>query len=392
MTETRFHILLRQFLANEGKVQDWRELEALIKTGHHDNDLRLMFDELYEGPEPKADIPDTRIRAILQQVCISRGEDPKDAGKVAPRIPMLRWWAAAVLLLIAGAGVFILRQHKPVPLQPGAMAKIKPASDKATLTLSDGRTILLDTAGNGKLTNDGGIQIINLSGGRLQYQAGNSNTSAVAYNTLKVPRGGKFSVLLPDGTNVWLNSASSLKYPASFSGKERSVELDGEAYFEVAPKSAAFIVKTGNLDVQVLGTAFNIMAYKDEGKIAATLVEGKVLVKAAGAQKLLKPKEQASLTNGTANLQVSTPDLEEVLAWKNGEFRFNHGSLSSILRQVARWYDVAIVYQSAVPEVYFDGVVSRKSDVGDLLEVLEATHAVHFKVEEKRIVVIPGTR
>jgi transmembrane sensor len=221
--------------------------------------------------------------------------------------------------------------------------------------------------------------------------AGRGAAAGSQYNTLSTPRGGQYQVVLPDGTKAWLNSASSLKYPTVFDGKTRNVELRGEAYFEVAKNSRSpFTVNTSDMQVVVLGTAFNLMAYADEGAVRTTLVNGVVrLLSHKGAQ-MIKPGEQGSLDKREEQFTVSRPDLDEVLAWKDGEFKFSGQTIQTIMRQMVRWYDVDIEYQGVPPDIRFNGDISSKQNASALLDILETTRAVHFKIEGRKIIVIPG--
>lgn len=392
MTDATFYTLMQQFLEGKGSEADRRELEKMVRSGKHEQQLQSLFDEVYNGPLPQYDLSGERIQHILHLICTPEsGLRPVSETAVKPMMRRWQWAAAAAVVLMGTAGLFRWLSTAPKN-DPATIAVIQPASDKAVLILADGSTLFLDTAGTGLISSKDGIRITSLSGGQLKYSTTDQGGVNAGMNTLKVPRGGKFKVQLPDGSSVWLNSASTLKYPAAFTGASREVELDGEAFFEISPGKIPFFVKSRNVQVQVLGTAFNIMAYKDEPGIATTLVQGKVAVKTERDRMVLQPLEQGFVADNAAVVTKTKPDMNEVLAWKNGEFRFNQKRLPYILRQVARWYDVDIEYQGALPATYFDGVVSRKGNVNDLLEILEETRQVHFKVEQGKIIVIPGTR
>ncbi|MFD0749227.1 FecR family protein [Mucilaginibacter calamicampi] len=257
------------------------------------------------------------------------------------------------------------------------VADIVPGSNKAVLTLSDGKRIVLDEVGNGRLTGN-----IVKSEGRLMYDGvgGSGN------NVISVPRGGEWQVVLPDGSKVWLNSASELVYPASFAGQgERVVELKGEAYFEAAKDAAhPFLVKTGRQVVRVLGTHFNVEAY--DGVVRTVLEEGKVQVTAAGTEKILVPGQEAVLS--AERLSVDAADVEEALAWKNGYFRFNDEDIKSIMRRLSRWYDIEVIYETNTPAGGLNGRISRYKSITQVLRALEATQSVHFKVEGRRVTVL----
>ena len=306
------------------------------------------------------------------------------------RIVLLSTAVAAACLLVV-SGIFLLR--RPPAAQPVRLvarsAVISPASNKAILTLANGTQIVLDSAVNGKLATQGNMQVVKLAGGQLAYEAGgNSAATEQLYNEVSTPRGGYYQLILPDGSKVWLNAASSVRYPIAFTGKERSVELSGEAYFEIVPNaSQPFSITDNGVTVQVLGTAFNMMAYPDEDAIRTTLVSGSVRVRHGDDYQKLRPGEQASWAQGGSKWQLSLPDLQEVLAWKQGEFRFQGMKIAAIMRQIARWYDVDVEFRGPQPVNAFSGVIPRKKDVDELLTVLEQTDDVHFTLQGRKIIV-----
>ncbi|HMI61587.1 MAG TPA: FecR domain-containing protein [Puia sp.] len=279
-----------------------------------------------------------------------------------------------------------------------AADRIKPAPDdigpggnKATLTLADGSTIDLDQAKNGTIQQQGKSQLVKVNGDMLAYkenrQANKEDDPKTSFNKISTPRGGKFQLVLSDGSKVWLNAASSLTYPTTFSGKERSVQLQGEAYFEIAPNAAKpFKVYHEGLQIEVLGTSFNVMAYKDEQTVKTTLLEGRVRVHNGDQSVQLSPGQQAQ-SNDQEPFSIATADLEEVVAWKNGLFRFNESTIEEVMRQISRWYDVDVVYGSTIPKDLFRGEIYRNVNVSAVLKVLEVS-GVHFRVEGKKIFVL----
>jgi len=327
--------------------------------------------------------------------------------------------AAASVLVLASIFLFRHRVAAP-PVVAKAPAIILPAGTKATLTLANGSRIVLDSAANGSLAQQGATRVIKLDDGRLAYQAvvggvdegggrggddsrsgidaragagGVDGEDPILYNEISTPRGGFYQLVLSDGTKVWLDVASSLRFPTAFKGKERSVELTGEAYFEIAPKAdQPFFVTTNGMKVAALGTAFNVMGYQDEDAVRITLVNGLIKVARGKDFKLAKPGQQVSWfrsggVNGGSGLVLSEPDLQQVLAWKQGEFRFDGLPISAIMRQIARWYDVEVDCKGPQRPNQFSGVIPRKKDVGELLTVLEQTDEVHFTVEGRNITV-----
>ncbi|WP_343702336.1 FecR domain-containing protein [Chitinophaga sp.] len=305
-----------------------------------------------------------------------------------------RVWAAAVVLLLAStAAYWLLRQPQavkaPVATEQPGKKDIAPGGNKAVLTLADGSEIVLDSVGNGILAQQGGVRVIKSGSGQLQYDAPGA-TGETVYNKISTPRGGQYQVTLPDGSRVWLNASSSLRYPAAFTTAARVVELQGEAYFEVAKAAGKpFRVKVGNMEVKVLGTHFNIMAYEDEEAVKTTLLEGAVEVTGSGSTRKLKPGQGASLHRQSGVLEL-LPEVntEEAVAWKNGFIQFEGNDIRSAMRQIARWYDVDVIYKGNVP-AHFRGIVPRDVPVSRVLKMMEMTGEVRFEIGEKQIIVSP---
>jgi ferric-dicitrate binding protein FerR (iron transport regulator) len=300
--------------------------------------------------------------------------------------------AAAILLLVIGAWLYF---NHAEPLQPQVASKpappkkIAPGGNKATLTLADGSEIQLDDSNKGNIAVQGGIKVIKMDNGILAYN-GKNTTGENMYNTIRTPRGGQYEIMLPDGSRAWLNSASSLRFPASFTGPHREVTLTGQGYFEVTKdKKHPFIVHTYRTDINVLGTSFDIMAYEDEPETNTTLLEGAVTVRHKNQEQTLKPGEQAHLDLASQSMSIRRPDVEEVIAWKNGKFQFGRSDIRTIMRQIARWYDVEIEYDGDLSGLRLSGVLSRKGDITELLDALEETGDVHFRTENNKIIVTP---
>jgi ferric-dicitrate binding protein FerR (iron transport regulator) len=306
------------------------------------------------------------------------------------------FYRAAVWFLVAlgGAGLY----YKFVATSPVAVStphkalkrKITPGSDQAVLVLDDGSEIVLGAKSGHLLTRQGKSAVWNKKNGEVVYESPVKDaTLANIFNTVRTPKGGQYQVVLSDGTKVWLNAASSIRFPVAFGGMERRVILKGEAYFEVAKNpSRAFVVQSGNgMEVKVLGTHFNVMAYEDEATVETTLLEGSVQVTDQKAgQAMLRPGEQARITSGK-NLDVIKTDTQQVVAWKNGYFHFNRSDIGTIMRQVARWYDVDVKYEGEIGHDQFVGKIMRTENIDEVLRILELSH-VHFKVEGREITVI----
>lgn len=304
-----------------------------------------------------------------------------------------RAWAAAVVLLLVSSVTFWLLR-RPASVKGPALVQqhqkdIAPGGNRAVLTLGDGTEISLDSAGNGVLAQQGNTKVIKTGNGQLQYDAPQHGGQPV-FNKIATPRGGQYTITLPDGSRVWLNASSSLRYPAVFSSGGRVVELKGEAYFEVAKQAGQpFVVKVEEMEVKVLGTHFNIMAYDDESAVKTVLLEGAVEVKKAGVTRMLKPGQGASLLRQSGMLEL-LPEVntEEAVAWKNGFIQFEGNDIRSAMRQIARWYNVDVVYKGNVP-AHFRGIVPRNVPISEVLKMLELTGEVHFEIRDRQIIVSP---
>jgi len=265
---------------------------------------------------------------------------------------------------------------------------VLPGGEKATLTLADGSTIVLDEAQNGTIAQQGNSKIIKLDG-KLSYDPTNKNSREIVYNTISTPKGGQYQLELPDGSKVWLNATSSIHFPTSFTGTTRRIEITGEAYFEIAKNpNMPFIVTVNNSEVQVLGTHFNINAYNDEDNVKTTLLEGSVRFVNDDNINILKPGQQAQLTKDGMTKVVSNVDVDEVVAWKNGMFDFENAGIETVMRQLSRWYDVEIEYKGETDDLFI-AEMPRNIKLSDALKALELTGKVKFDIQGKKIIVMP---
>jgi len=301
--------------------------------------------------------------------------------------------AAAAILIVAGTGMYywLSPGNKKVSVDDsfavGHIKDILPGTNKATLTLSNGKTIILDSTGNGLVAQQGGVQILKQSG-QLSYNDGSAAMNETLYNTITTPRGGQYpSLKLADGSEVWLNSSSSIRFPVSFTGNNRTVEITGEAWFKVVHNAKQpFKVKVNGIEINDLGTEFNVNAYEDEAIVKTTLIEGSIKVANETTSSLIKPGQQALLNKEGEIKLASDIDMDKILAWKNGRFMFKNDDIKTIMRQVSRWYDVDIQYKEPVNELFY-GEISRNTKASSVFELLEATGAVHFVIEGKKIIV-----
>jgi transmembrane sensor len=318
-------------------------------------------------------------------------------------ISIKQWYAAASIIVIVGSGIlFILRlNHKPIKNLAAAIKNdVTPGGEKAILTLANGSKISLTDARNGNIARQAGVQIAKATNGQLIYTINASNASPVtgatgrtgnaetlAYNTISTPIGGQYQVILPDGSKVWLNAMSSIKFPVSFSTlKERRIELSGEAYFEVEhDKEHPFKVITTKQEVEDLGTQFDVSAYADEAVTKTTLLGGSVKITAGNNTSLLKPGQQAKLIN---NITVAEVNTQAVIAWKNGYFMFDDERLEDVMRQVSRWYNIKVVYTDEnLKNETFGALSTRFANISILLNMMEQTGNVHFKINGSTITV-----
>ena len=309
------------------------------------------------------------------------------------RVRRMAGWSVAAAVLITVGVVWVTynkAKHDDVPPATTIGARdIVPGRNTATLTLGNGQRVLLDSAGMGALGVQGNSKLVKLDSGSLSYSTAQSGSSAVVYNTLVTPRASQFKLILSDGTRVWLNNASSLHYPSSFTGVSRTVELTGEAYFEVAKNSTQpFRVKAGGLSVQVLGTGFNISAYPDDPDVRTTLVQGKIKVENKGKDAVLQSGQQVVATDSGGWTVLKSVNTEEVTDWRFGLFNFDNADLHTVMRQLARWYNVDVEFQGAVPDKRVQGQMHRDLTLNQVLEILKDKD-VQFMLQGRKLIVTP---
>lgn len=344
------------------------------------------------------DINDKENYQLIETRIFDKIEQTLQSEKSKPAAKNYTWIsaAAAVVILFALSALLLKSFHRPLSTamnkpKPSKVNDPGPGGNKAVLILANGKKIILTDASNGTLNQQGGIIVKKQRDGQLQYivQRDKSEhaSGTISMNTISTPRGGQYQLVLADGTKVWLNAASSLQFPSSFAGKERKVELTGEAYFEVAKnKAMPFKVSFNHTEVEVLGTHFNIMAYPNEAQTKTTLLEGSVKISNSLGQQLLLPGQQAiTATNGT--LKVIEADIDETMGWKNGYFVFHNADIHEIMKQAERWYDVDVTYKGNINDKQFGGRISRYKNISKLLENLELTGSIHFKVEGTKVIV-----
>jgi transmembrane sensor len=396
--EQQLKEIFQRYVNNECTEEEVKFLLEHFRTDDNENALRdsiaaklneYPVADFDQNPQSKPAL-DAIFNSILDNIADEQEEEIDQPKKTGPLL--LKFIAGVAVVLIGGLVIYSyhnsIKEGVAVVKNIPAKTNITPGSNKAVLTLQDGSTIVLNDAKEGTLAQQGNANIVKMANGQLVYNKTDAQPEKVLFNTMTTPRGGQYKLTLPDGTDVWLNSASSITYPTAFVGNERNVSITGEAYFEVAKdKTKPFHVKAGSQTIEVLGTHFNVMAYADEDVIKTTLLEGSVKVQGDKESGILKPGEQ-SVINKNGELKVSVASVDEAMAWKNGYFKFNRVGIKYIMRQLSRWYDVDVMYEGRVKEDEFVGTIGRSENIVQALHLLELAN-VHFKIQDKNIIVLP---
>lgn len=389
-------------VAEEARLNDWlqesvmnrRFFEEVTATGH-------LFAEAMarERVDKQLNVDDAwrRLSTVGLPTIDTHHIEPSQPARLI-RLRIVKYVVAASVTLLVISGAYLLlrpRAKQDITVTNTTTQThshdVAPNTKAPTLILADGTVVLLDSTQQGTLAKQGNTNVIKKANGQIVYTPAASAGGEMLYNTMTVPKGGNVvSLALADGSKVWLNAASSIRYPAAFSGTERKVEITGEAYFEVAHNaSMPFKVSRGNVDVEVLGTHFNVNAFPEEKDIKVTLLEGSVKVNRQKEAIMLKPGEQAVIGPQSPLATNHSPDIEQVMAWKNGMFMFNNTGIENIMQQIERWYDVTVYYEGDIKRWTFNGQISRYSNVSKVLEMMEATGTIHFRVEDRKIYVMP---
>lgn len=388
--------LLRKYLHGQLSHEEYRELWVLLEQDPDEKSLNVALKELWETTgEKTSNISDAawdeKMRVAMSKNMNTRST-PTAVSATGRHVLLRRLAAAAIMVGVIIGSVFYLK-NDPSTVDPGDRSVVRqevlPGGNRAVLTLSDGSRIDLGKADKGQLAIQGHTEVLKSEDGQLDYKHASEQITSMVYNTLQTPRGGQYQITLSDGSKVWLNAASSMHYPVTFSKKERRVEITGEAYFEIAKDPARpFIVKIDDMEVQVLGTRFNINGYQDEASIRTTLLEGRIQVQApVGAQQML-PGQQASFRSGQPLKISNDVNLDETVAWKDGQFQFENSDIQSVMRQLSRWYDMDVRYDGQVKK-HFIGGISRQVNLSKVLSMLEQTGEVSFQIDGKMIIVKP---
>ncbi|MDE1192677.1 MAG: FecR domain-containing protein [Arachidicoccus sp.] len=382
----------------KGKLsQNEREEFLLFVTDERNKTLLDEIIEEYLQNPPLLDLPDSEhISAVIERILHPVDNENTfvhldgEQQFIQKRITLRAVWSAASVILFLAISLFIYRQLNYTKQSIVRTTDIPPGHNGAILTLSDGSKVVLDSAGNGIIAQQGGAEVV-MNGRQLSYKASNVNKDSAVFNTVSTTRGRQFTLVLPDGSHVWINSESAVTYPTLFKGKERRVSVTGEAYFEVAKNAAMpFKVNAANkAEIEVLGTHFNIKAYSNENSLTTSLFEGSIKFRTTRQQSanLLKPGEQAELEQNGAVQVNKNIDEDKILAWKNGLFDFDGLSLEEAMRQLERWYDIDVVYeQNRIPDIHFYGQINKNISLNGLLKALQLTD-VKYRLEDRKLII-----
>ncbi len=397
MENKRLEYLLKSYLDKTSSEAEESELFSILASDDYDQQVKEYMDAVWNRQQNGKALSQEQSEKILSSILSHR-----DAAVIPIHSHRSKrniiWAAASVVIIAAGIMLFYFLSQTSADKEPVATANkshqykndVAPGMTGAILKLDDGSSIVLDNATDGKLATQGNMQVVK-NGGSLNYiQDGVQNDQPISYNTIETPRGRQYQLLLEDGTKVWLNAASSIRFPVAFKGSERRVEITGEAYFEVAKNiEKPFRVAANGITVEVLGTHFNINSYADEATVNTTLLEGSVKVSKRDNQKILTPGQQAQI-NGRGDVKTErNVNISEVMAWKDNQFSFENTDIKKLMRQLSRWYDVEVVFKNETAEpVTFIGDISRTVNLSTVLKMLEQTGEVRFEIEGKKIIVM----
>jgi transmembrane sensor len=402
MAISRLESLFERYVQRSCTKEEEEELMSLIEKPVNREEMLRLIGQTIPALSPGIDMPEQASASALEAIFQSESVRLIPAqDKITPE-RHISWWlaaAAAVAALFFFGWYWNNRPQKnkePVLAKKENRLELPPGGNKAILTLADGRKIVLDSAANGLIGRQGNVKIVKRASGELAYSSPAGKTEAIVYNEMTTPRGGEYKLSLPDGTRVWLNANSSIRYPTAFVTATREVEISGEVYFEVTRNSLMpFVVKVSrekagknDMEIKVLGTHFNVMAYPDEPDITTTLLEGKVSLSNGAGKVMLQPGQQARLASDKTDFEVQNKDGDEAVAWTTGFFQFENRTIYSIMRQLSRWYDVDISYGVKDYKRLFGGRIGRDLDLPAVLSLLEANN-IHFKIEGRKITVLP---
>ena len=399
---SRLQYLVSKYLNDTCTAEELAEFWRLIGDVKDETPMQVALQDLWQQSKAGNDTPAMGWAQVLQTIYDKASPALTEQAEIIPlrKRPVIRWTAAAVIVLSLGAAAYWLFNNNRAG-STGVVATTTiqdvqaPKNNRATITLANGKTVYLDSAANGSLATQSNVQLIKLADGQIAYKGA---ASELVYNTLTNPMGSKvIDMTLSDGSRIWLNAGSSITYPVTFVQHERNVEISGEVYFEVAHNAEKpFRVRHGAMEVQVLGTHFNINAYEDEDAIRTTLLEGSVSVKSAIGNRqsatdkefavVLKPGEQAVLASHSPLTIHHSPDLAQVMAWKNGLFSFTGADLTTVMRQLARWYNIQVKYEGQIPARKFSGEITHDLTLSQLMNGLQSL-GIQFSIEGRTMII-----
>jgi transmembrane sensor len=388
----RLRYLFHQYFNKTETPEERDELMQLINEPGAETLVQRLMEDVYKSHQFEEDPFPAGSREKMLEAALA-GDTSEDSDTniipIRKRFNKLIYAAAAILVLALSFGIYQYRAQKN--RENLAANKIhqdvKPGGNKAILTLANGTKIELNGAQKGKLVQQGNTAVVKLANGSLAYVPGSSAVGSPVINTMSTPRGGQYNLQLPDGTVVMLNTESSISYPTAFAGKSRNVTITGEAYFEVAKnKKMPFIVSFENQKVEVLGTHFDIRAYQEQPN-KTTLLEGSVKISTGNEKQLLVPGQQAIYDVSTKKFDVKTVDTEDIIAWKNGLFLFDNTDLDQVMLELARWYNIEVIYKGPKPTLNFTGEVKKSSNLSRVFKTLESTGGVKFKINGNTVTV-----
>lgn len=373
--------LIIKYLKGELNTVEKQQLETWLAADERNRALLESFREQEQLAADMAFFDAIDVSADWEAVALRAGYEHKV--KLKRRRVVLLWSAAAASILLAIGVLTLKKDTLPPPVLAVQVNDVQPGSNKAVLQLANGQTV---TLGKADTTLDADGAKIKQQQGALLYNGKEGVADVVQYNTLTTPRGGQFQLVLADGTAVWLNASSSIRFPTRFAGNERIVELTGEGYFEVAKdKHKPFRVKVNGVEIAVLGTHFNVMAY--QGITKTTLAEGSVKIQLADNRSwLLKPGQQGTVKENK-EVSIATTDVEKALAWKNGLFYFKDDEIKDIVEQLARWYDVDIELKGTIPGKQISGNIRRQATLSQVLEMLNYVSGAKYTLGQKKVTV-----
>jgi len=384
--------LLQQYQDDKITIDEQEELFSLLRSFENNEEILSWLENSYANTAPQP-VNTRQWQLVLDNIL----QPNKVVSIYAGNTHWIKWMVAACILALLGiGGYFMFLNERTTGIEQQVATNTKdidpPKETKAMIIISGGRRIPLDSIADGTLAMQGDVKLSKNEKGEIVYEVSSptAHNSPLVYNTLTNPRGSNVvSLILADGTKVWLNSESSLQYPAAFAGNERKVEITGEAYFEVAhDRAMPFKVKKDETEVTVLGTHFNINAYGDEGEIKVTLLEGSVNVANNNLGVIIKPGEQAKISANNKPQIVRDVDLNAVMAWKNGKFSFNRAGITTVMKELARWYDLEVEYKGQPTKDLFGGDIQKDLPLSKVLDFLKKSQ-VHFEVHGKKVIVTP---